>query len=258
MKKLVLSLVGIASLIFGGQAFAHVGYRSLDVNNPFTDSVTSDFGWYEGTQATLGNSHDLRFFSFTLAQDSYVDISVASTGAGDVTRSSSTVAGGSGSVFTSAGDLNVGFSLYSGLLPAAAYENASWDDDADPLTPNVPVYPAAPGNNGLFNALADITMGNNSNQINTITYLAHANDFAAGDTETLNSFFLQAGIYSLVVGGASEPAFDIDGTTLLNGGTYGVVANLSVQPVPVPGAVWLFGSAIAGLIGFGRRKSIAA
>lgn len=30
---------------------------------------------------------------------------------------------------------------------------------------------------------------------------------------------------------------------------------LSISAVPVPGAVWLFGSAMAGLIGFGRRKS---
>lgn len=28
----------------------------------------------------------------------------------------------------------------------------------------------------------------------------------------------------------------------------------ALTPVPVPAAVWLFGSAIAGLIGFSRRK----
>ena len=33
---------------------------------------------------------------------------------------------------------------------------------------------------------------------------------------------------------------------------YTITANLS--SVPVPGAVWLFGSAMAGLIGFGKRK----
>lgn len=33
------------------------------------------------------------------------------------------------------------------------------------------------------------------------------------------------------------------------------LATVSVQPVPVPGAVWLFGSAMAGLIGMGRRKT---
>ncbi len=31
--------------------------------------------------------------------------------------------------------------------------------------------------------------------------------------------------------------------------------SLTISQVPVPGAVWLFGSAMAGLIGFGRRKA---
>ena len=30
--------------------------------------------------------------------------------------------------------------------------------------------------------------------------------------------------------------------------------NVDVNPVPVPGAVWLFGSALAGFVGFGRKK----
>ena len=37
-------------------------------------------------------------------------------------------------------------------------------------------------------------------------------------------------------------------------GNYGFDIQTSVAAVPVPGAVWLFGSAMAGLIGFGRRK----
>ncbi len=35
----------------------------------------------------------------------------------------------------------------------------------------------------------------------------------------------------------------------------GATLNVTYAPVPVPGAVWLFGSALAGLIGF-RRKSV--
>ena len=33
--------------------------------------------------------------------------------------------------------------------------------------------------------------------------------------------------------------------------------SLTVSPVPVPAAVWLFGTALAGLIGFGRRRKTA-
>lgn len=45
-----------------------------------------------------------------------------------------------------------------------------------------------------------------------------------------------------------------------NGGAYGFTASLDADPippsnVPVPAAVWLFGSALLGLVGAGRRKS---
>ncbi len=38
-------------------------------------------------------------------------------------------------------------------------------------------------------------------------------------------------------------------------GAYGFTVATTVSSVPVPGAVWLFGSALAGLIGYGRRKT---
>jgi len=41
-------------------------------------------------------------------------------------------------------------------------------------------------------------------------------------------------------------------------GNYGFTIQTTVAAVPVPGAVWLFGSALAGLVGFGRRKSAVA
>lgn len=258
MKKIIASVVVLVGMVFAGQANAHVGYRSLDVNNPFTDSVTSDFGWYEGTQPTLANSHDLRWFTFSLAQASYVDISVASLGAGDFTASSRTVTGGAGSAFTSVGDLDVAISLFSGVVPDNSVESVT---DVNGTLNGFPV----PGqgittigtNAGPFGAGIN-TLTNTGGDTSSISYLMHANDFGSGLDEALNHVFLAAGQYTLLVGGASLPLFDVDGITLLNDGTYGVVASLSVQPVPVPGAVWLFGSAMAGLIGFGRRKSLAA
>ncbi|MGR8931986.1 MAG: hypothetical protein ACU836_15245 [Gammaproteobacteria bacterium] len=66
-----------------------------------------------------------------------------------------------------------------------------------------------------------------------------------------------AGEYTIVVGDASSAldnsTFDGHyriGIEVSNTASYGVV----VSAVPVPGAVWLFGSAMAGLIGFGKRK----
>lgn len=245
MKKLITSVVMLTSLLFGSQAFAHVGYRSLDALNPFTASVTSDHGWAQGLEPTLANSHDIRWFSFNLTQTSDVTINIANTGAGAFPNYN-----GAGvqnpdpakASFTSIGDLDIGFSLYSGLLPAAAFENAA--------VGGIPVYPAAPGNNGLFDADNNVTMGNNSGVIGTINYIGHKNAGGVGVSESQLFSNLGPGNYSIAVGGAVTGGSNL--------GIYGVTAGLAVQPVPVPGAVWLFGSAIAGLIGFGRRKQPAA
>ncbi len=51
-------------------------------------------------------------------------------------------------------------------------------------------------------------------------------------------------------------ATDANLTALVNLGTFNLTANLAPAPVPVPGAVWLFSSALAGLgmLGGQRRK----
>lgn len=71
-----------------------------------------------------------------------------------------------------------------------------------------------------------------------------------------------AGEYTIVVGDQGGANGGFDGHIKL-----GVEANAAalyttqfsaVSAVPVPAAVWLFGSALAGFIGFGRRKQLAA
>ena len=49
-----------------------------------------------------------------------------------------------------------------------------------------------------------------------------------------------------------------DGLTIVGAGTHNGsreawIARLDASPVPIPGAVWLFSSALSGLIGCGRR-----
>lgn len=270
MKKIIASIVVLVGMVFANQANAHVGYRSLDVNNPFTDSVTSDFGWYEGTQPTLANSHDLRWFSFTITAAGNYDISVANLGAGAFTASSRTVAGGTGANFTSVGDLDVAFSLFHGTVPASSVESITRTGTNPDGTPIFNGF-AVPGQgittdgfqhspSSLF--AGDNTLTNSKGETSTISFITAVNQHGTGMTEALTNYFLNAGIYTILVGGASAPLFDTDGITLLNDGTYGVVASFmatpAVQPVPVPGAVWLFGSALVGLVGFGRRKNLAA
>jgi hypothetical protein len=68
------------------------------------------------------------------------------------------------------------------------------------------------------------------------------------------------GEYTIVVGDQSTGGtFDGHYRMALEASLTARYGNVvSASAVPVPGAVWLFGSAMAGLIGFGRRKQIAA
>lgn len=65
-------------------------------------------------------------------------------------------------------------------------------------------------------------------------------------TSLTKTISLAAGHYTLNFSG--NPA---DQTL---GGTQGYQATLATAPVPLPAAVWLFGSGLIGLIGFARRR----
>ncbi|WP_101756934.1 VPLPA-CTERM sorting domain-containing protein [Oceanicoccus sp. KOV_DT_Chl] len=82
------------------------------------------------------------------------------------------------------------------------------------------------------------------------TLLATTNTFfpTAGNSASLLDILLtQNGVYTIAVGG--EAGFSI-------GSTYDYTLNLSqVNEVPVPAAAWLFGSALLGLVGAGRKRA---
>lgn len=62
------------------------------------------------------------------------------------------------------------------------------------------------------------------------------------------SFLAEAGKqYSIYLGGV--------GFSRWNSGVDGYALNVTTSPVPVPGAVWLFGTALAGFLGMRRRKT---
>ena len=62
------------------------------------------------------------------------------------------------------------------------------------------------------------------------------------------SFLAEAGKqYSVYLGGV--------GFSRWNAGVDGYALNITTSAVPVPGAVWLFGSALAGFVGLRRRKA---
>lgn len=67
---------------------------------------------------------------------------------------------------------------------------------------------------------------------------------------TLNLVGLQNGTYLIYNGGS-----DYNSSSGKTTGGQTLTATVGSAPVPVPAAVWLFGSALAGLIGVSRRKA---
>lgn len=139
---------------------------------------------------------------------------------------------------------------------------------------------------GVYDANGNWNISNNAGGVNNWNFITSGSDASA--TEVSFSGVLSAGVYAIFIGG--EDATDYANLYNLvqntNGGSIAGAtvadflkgtgtateqqlyaglrlsrqANItfSAAPVPVPGAVWLFGSAMAGLIGFGRRKAAMA
>lgn len=125
---------------------------------------------------------------------------------------------------------------------------------------------AAPGNiisghdgwvgyaqNGLSFTNGDGDLVANGGAWNTTSPYLNGGAASSVGGATLDLFGLKAGYYLIGLGGVCPD----NSPTCLSPSpiSRNYVFTVSTAPVPVPGAVWLFGSAMAGLIGFGRRKS---
>lgn len=137
-------------------------------------------------------------------------------------------------------------------------------------------YPANPYA-GQFDALSSWSMANDSAIIgdpvadvlalgdwDKIIYLTHVNEHvttldAAGDAvgtindtpESLVNYYLPAGSYTIAASGASCLN---SGDVLCVSGGLGGRMTFSATPVPVPAAIWLFLSALGGVLGWGSRR----
>jgi len=196
----------------------------------FTDGSFTGYGWIAGTNATLGDSHeidDAKAYVFRLQRASLVTISFANDPSNPT-------------------PLDPAFSLYAGILPNEAHDDTAFDplnpvDDINFLpvasptdtAPNPfhhyfpldrwrdtlhysqtggldatgsPVHPFV----GQFNALNDFSMANPdadpgqdpAGDWGTINYITHQNRFGAGRTETL-TILLPRGDYTVIAGGAN-------------------------------------------------------
>ena len=255
LASLVAS-VASAHISYTNRNFGTVGTTATSIN---TQTVSSAYGWADGTDADWGDTHRTRFFRFTVGADnSFVSITVARNALGT----------------GAAGTFLPAFSLFSGLSHTSsplAHDGAAlsvwWlqqqfgSDNGFGL--------GGSGKEGSLNSLGNWAIGNSvsdtvigpSDSLRYLTYVGHAADgtssnFGAAvgivgdgiaDGFVTATFLLAAGDYSLSVGGADYAAqLSQTGPTYP---TYGI--DVSVAVVPAPGAVALL--AVAGLSARRRR-----
>lgn len=103
--------------------------------------------------------------------------------------------------------------------------------------------------NHTFNNTGNISWATN------LTYVDHVANIGGslgtgsgtGADHVSQQWVLGPGLYTLIYGG--NPSFGLGQT-----GIHDFSATLSTSPVPVPAALWLFGSGLAGMAGLARRR----
>jgi len=253
MKKSIVSSLALAGLFISGQALAHIHYHEAAIDGPALTEAMTAHGWGYATDffggpavddgntgRYLGDSHLMTFYSFNNPTAQEVTITLTSQAA----------------------DLDPAFTLSKGLLPLEAHDNTA----IDPLN-----MPGAAGSRaphpkdsayydsnqylreGQFNPFGKWSMANDAGEWAETDYVAHANNntgMGAGQFETL-TLFLQPGDYMIAAAGATLD----DLLPVANLATLSITA--ATTAVPVPAAVWLFSSALAGMGVIGRRRKEA-
>ena len=145
------SIYFLASLLTPLTTFAHISYTNRNFGtlvpgdpavNLVNQTVTSNYGWADGTDADYGDAHKLRAFRFALASSAHVTL----------TFSASTNVG------TRNGGLLPGFSVYKGLAKIGAVGGADYDFAA--ITAAYLAKSFGPAKEGALVSLGDWKAGN--------------------------------------------------------------------------------------------------
>lgn len=214
---------GALSAVIAPLSWGHVGYTNRNFGTLIPDgppvtianqTVTGNFGWADGTDEDFADSHKLRAYRFSLSAPAVVTF----------TFSGSTNAG------TSDGGLRPGFSVFRGLARQAPYvSGGSADHDGALITQAYLATLPGPAKRGAFRSLATWRMGGDgqtgpvfdfedpASGLSTFEFRGHGVDGTpalfgsvagiAGDNQAdgtvTKSLFLEAGDYSVFVGGAN-------------------------------------------------------
>ena len=253
------SLFSDASIIDPITGMAGVGSTFSTQNR----TVSSNAGWVAGLDATTwANSHDNRFLYFNLASAATIDFTITAT-----------------ANTNGASLLNPGYSIFSGTVPNVSHDGqyfagqstfASWSPFAADNANILANGGAVTDHWGQYRSNGDVTMANTT-ATSTMIYTGLFGANSSGNTIS-GHYSLGPGIYSLVVGGTNmtdlaallSHAIATNGDyTTPSGALTGynnarLARNFNIQfnvaPVPLPAAVWLFGSGLVGVIAFARRR----
>jgi hypothetical protein len=116
-------------------------------------------------------------------------------------------------------------------------------------------------NPNLFNQLAKVELIDTIPDDQTINYAVYIDANAAvGTVDTsggtvLTGSFTDAAInpfFTFLMASGGQYVLELSKV----GGTSTLASDVSVSAVPLPGAIWLFGSALLGFLGFSNRRKI--
>lgn len=247
-KTPFLPLLALTALA-AGSASAHVSYSNRDFGAFLADgtetpvaimgqTVSSEFGWADATDADFGDSHRTRAFRFTLSNPGTITL---------------TVQAAEGSGFLPA------FTIYSGLTHISP---AKLDHDGSAVTVAYLSGLGGDPKEGALYTLGDFQIGNDPDtdlsipaSLSQLTYVGHAADGTSAnfgsvpgilgdgvaDGYVTGTFALADGDYSIFIGGADYSAQG-EGPYA----SYGITPTLTVVPEPGSAILALFGLMAAG------------
>lgn len=125
---------------------------------------------------------------------------------------------------------NFGVTIFTGMDTTTGdySHHGGWNNPLNPVTNNNPFY---------VNTTTGVSSGSG------MAYLTH--DGTVDTTNFIEFEALAGQVYTIALGGNGVGRWNA------NAAEY----KMTISAVPVPGAVWLFGSALAGLVGFKRRRN---
>jgi hypothetical protein len=245
---------------------------------PLASTAASNAGWVAGQDnTTWANSHDNRFFYLNLGSTLTIDFTITGTntnGNGVLNPGYSIF---QGTVPVAAHDGAVQNDAYL----AAQTGFASWSPFAATNTNIVNAGGTiTTAHWGQYRSNADVTMSKDAaapgyptvqGQVGTMYFTGLSGSNASGNVVS-GHYTLGPGLYSLVVGGANP--FDLQtylAAAMATNGNYSgtqdptILAaynaarlartfNIEFSAVPIPAAVYLFGSGLIGIAAFARRR----